>query len=74
MAWRRRTGGERYGFLREPGNGPSRGGFLRIGHVRRGRRIDDVNPLMLGIASMVNVPVDVGFHVRTSRENRPEFL
>ena len=74
MAWFRRPSGQRDTFRREPGNGPARGRFLRIGHIGRGRRIDDVDPLMLGETAIVNVPVHVGFYVRTRREDFPEIF
>ena len=53
---------------------PAGGRRLGIRHIRRGRRVDDVDPAVFRKTAVVDVPVDVGFNVIAGRQNVPEFL
>jgi hypothetical protein len=61
-------------FRIEPRGGPTCGRFLWIGNVRRGGRVDDVDALMLGKATVVNVAVNAGLYMFAACQLFPKRL
>ena len=64
--------GERHARSGQLGSRPAGCGSTGLADVRRGGGVDDVNALMTGEASVVDVAVDIGFHVGSRRQQIPQ--